>query len=63
MDDPLNMPPITAHLSLMVDAMYLNAAGFGFELSYPRNNLRGVHYEPWHWRFVGTPVAGQIFAK
>ncbi|HTQ49082.1 MAG TPA: M15 family metallopeptidase [Candidatus Acidoferrales bacterium] len=40
-----------------------NAAGFGFELSYPRNHPGGVHYEPWHWRFVGTPVAGRIFPK
>ncbi len=40
-----------------------NAARFGFELSYPRNNSRGVHYEPWHWRFVGTPEAKQIFRK
>jgi len=38
-----------------------NAADFGFELSYPRNNPRGVHYEPWHWRFIGTPAAKQIF--
>lgn len=40
-----------------------NAARFGFELSYPRNNSRGVHYEPWHWRFVGTPEAKQVFQK
>jgi zinc D-Ala-D-Ala carboxypeptidase len=40
-----------------------NAARFGFELSYPRNNPRGVNYEPWHWRFVGTPDAKQIFQK
>jgi D-alanyl-D-alanine carboxypeptidase len=32
-----------------------NAAQFGFELSFPRNNPRGVNYEPWHWRFIGTP--------
>lgn len=31
MDDSLNMPPITAHLSLLVDAMYLNAAEKVFE--------------------------------
>ncbi len=31
MDDPLNIPLITAHLSLMVDAMYLNAAEQAFE--------------------------------
>jgi zinc D-Ala-D-Ala carboxypeptidase len=40
-----------------------NAARFGFELSYPRNNSRGVHYEPWHWRFVGTPGAKRVFKK
>jgi zinc D-Ala-D-Ala carboxypeptidase len=40
-----------------------NAAYFGFELSYPRDNPRGVHYEPWHWRFVGTLEAKQILQR
>ena len=40
-----------------------HAARFGFELSYPRDNPRGVHYEPWHWRFIGTPEAKQIFRR
>lgn len=40
-----------------------NAATFGFEMSYPRNNPRGVNYEPWHWRFIGTPEAKQAFIK
>jgi D-alanyl-D-alanine carboxypeptidase len=40
-----------------------NAARFGFELSFPRNNPRGVNYEPWHWRFVGTPEVKQVFQK
>jgi zinc D-Ala-D-Ala carboxypeptidase len=40
-----------------------NAEHFGFELSFPRNNPRGVNYEPWHWRFIGTPEAKQIFQK
>lgn len=26
-----------------------NAATFGFHLSYPRKNLHGIGYEPWHW--------------
>jgi D-alanyl-D-alanine carboxypeptidase len=26
-----------------------NAAGFGFRLSYPRDNPHGITYEPWHW--------------
>jgi zinc D-Ala-D-Ala carboxypeptidase len=39
------------------------ASQFSFELSFPRNNPRGVNYEPWHWRFIGTPEAKQIFQK
>jgi D-alanyl-D-alanine carboxypeptidase len=26
-----------------------HAAGFGFTLSFPKNNSRGFVYEPWHW--------------
>jgi D-alanyl-D-alanine carboxypeptidase len=26
-----------------------NAAEYGFELSYPRDNPYGIMYEPWHW--------------
>ncbi len=25
------------------------APGFGFSMSYPRNNPQGFRYEPWHW--------------
>jgi zinc D-Ala-D-Ala carboxypeptidase len=39
-----------------------NAAGFGFEMSFPMNNAQGVGCEPWHWRFVGTPEAQEVFA-
>ncbi len=28
-----------------------HAAEFGFTMSYPRGNPRGVGYEPWHWRW------------
>lgn len=35
---------------------------FGFELSFPRNNPQGVSFEPWHWRYVGSPDAVAIFA-
>jgi D-alanyl-D-alanine carboxypeptidase len=31
-----------------------NAAGFGFDMSYPRGNPHGIVYEPWHWRFEGA---------
>lgn len=39
-----------------------HAAQYGFELSFPANNPQGVSYEPWHWRFVGSPNAIKIFA-
>lgn len=28
-----------------------HAAGFGFHMSYPRDNPHGIVYEPWHWRY------------
>lgn len=27
-----------------------NAGGYGFTMSYPRDNPHGITYEPWHWR-------------
>lgn len=36
---------------------------FGFELSFPPDNPQGVDYEPWHWRYVGSPEAREIFAQ
>ena len=38
------------------------AKEYGFELSFPENNRQGVSFEPWHWRFIGSPRAGKIFA-
>jgi len=32
-----------------------HAGDHGFHLSYPRDNLHGLLYEPWHWRY--TPHA------
>jgi zinc D-Ala-D-Ala carboxypeptidase len=31
------------------DWLMQQAGDFGFRLSYPRNNLHGIVYEPWHW--------------
>jgi D-alanyl-D-alanine carboxypeptidase len=31
-----------------------NAAGFGFSMTYPRNNPYGFIYEPWHWASDAT---------
>ena len=36
-----------------------NAHKYGFVLSYPEANAYYV-YEPWHWRFVGEELAGDL---
>lgn len=28
-----------------------NAGGYGFVMSYPRDNPHGIVYEPWHWYY------------
>lgn len=40
-----------------------HASEYGFELSFPLNNTQGVSYEPWHWRFIGTPEASATFSR
>lgn len=37
-----------------------NAYKYGFTLSYPEGNAYYV-YEPWHWRFVGTELARDLY--
>ncbi|MEL7332872.1 MAG: D-alanyl-D-alanine carboxypeptidase family protein [Cyanobacteria bacterium J06560_2] len=39
-----------------------NAKRYGFEESFPYNNQQGVSFEPWHWRFVGSPRAREVFS-
>jgi zinc D-Ala-D-Ala carboxypeptidase len=40
-----------------------NAPYYSFELSFPEDNLQGVSYEPWHWRFVGDRQSLETFYK
>ncbi|WP_373478523.1 D-alanyl-D-alanine carboxypeptidase family protein [Geminocystis sp.] len=40
-----------------------NAAKYSFELSFTPDNLQGVNYEPWHWRFVGDTHSLETFYK
>ena len=40
-----------------------NAATFSFELSFPENNEQGISFEPWHWRYIGTPEAKALFHR
>jgi zinc D-Ala-D-Ala carboxypeptidase len=39
-----------------------NAPKYGFEQSFPFNNKQGVNFEPWHWRYFGSPRSAQVFA-
>ena len=39
-----------------------NARKYGFEKSFPQNNKQGVSYEPWHWRYIASPRAAEIFS-
>ena len=41
--------------------LLLHGPSFGFELSFPAGNAQGLTYEPWHWRYVGTPEARETF--
>lgn len=38
-----------------------NAASFGFRNSFPRDNVFGVAFEPWHWRWEGSRSARDQF--
>ncbi len=40
-----------------------NAPRYSFELSFPRDNVQGISYEPWHWRFVGDSHSLKTFYK
>lgn len=42
--------------------MKRNAWKYGFVLSYPKGMEREVcyKYEPWHYRYVGKPLARRI---
>ncbi len=38
-----------------------NAVHYNYELSFPPNNVQGVSFEPWHWRFVGDRTSLETF--
>lgn len=40
-----------------------HAPRFSFELSFTENNLQGISYEPWHWRFVGDRDSLETFYR
>ena len=42
-----------------------NAFKYGFILRYPpdKTNITGIDYEPWHYRYVGTDTALEIYSR
>ncbi|MEM8640207.1 MAG: M15 family metallopeptidase [Cyanobacteria bacterium P01_G01_bin.54] len=40
-----------------------NAARYSFELSFLPDNIQGIAYEPWHWRFVGDRASLETFYR
>ena len=42
-----------------------NAYKYGFILRYPpgKENITGIDYEPWHYRYVGQEAASEIFER
>lgn len=42
-----------------------NAHTYGFILRYPENKetVTGYQYEPWHFRYVGKDLAGELYGK
>ena len=57
-----NMASDTFESTPMYTWMCENAEDYGFILRYPKDkqNVTGVIYESWHWRFVGINNAKQI---
>ena len=42
-----------------------NSYKYGFILRYPpdKENITGIDYEPWHYRYVGQEAANEIFER
>lgn len=42
-----------------------NSYKYGFILRYPsdKSDLTGIHYEPWHYRYVGKDAAKEIYEQ
>lgn len=38
-----------------------NMSNFGFEFSFPKNNIQNINYEPWHIRFIGDEASQKEF--
>jgi len=58
MTDPFTQFEKSVAYTWLTDHAYT----YGFALSYPKDNSY-YQFEPWHWRFVGTALAGKLHAS
>lgn len=61
--DPTNDLKLTFTETSAYRWLVEHARDYGFELSFPENNRQNVSFEPWHWRYVGSFAAQQVFAS
>ncbi|MDE6035568.1 MAG: M15 family metallopeptidase [Ruminococcus sp.] len=61
----INADPSNSTDTEVYDWLAENAYKYGFILRYPpdKEYITGIDYEPWHYRYVGTETATEIYEK
>ena len=61
----INGDGVTCSNEAAYEWLYANAYKYGFVLRYPEGkaDLTGINYEPWHYRYVGTDAAAEMYAS
>ena len=61
----INADPSNSTDTEVYDWLAENAYKYGFILRYPpdKEYITGIDYEPWHYRYVGTVTATEIYEK
>ena len=62
-EDGINGDPHVEKFEVLPENRWLldHAHKFGFVLSYPKRTVKGITYEPWHWRY--DPKAARMLKK
>ncbi len=61
----INADPLYSSDEEVYNWLAENAFKYGFILRYPpdREDITGIDYEPWHYRYVGTDTALEIYSR
>ena len=62
-DVDINDPNASDQTEILYQWLKENAHRYGFILRYPpgKEDITGVNYEPWHYRYVGVENAEKIY--